>query len=218
MTPNLELLRELKAGLQALGLSLTEEVQEKLLSYVELLHKWNGIHNLTAVLEPSEMIKRHVLDSLTVYPFLARWEPKTILDVGTGAGLPGIILALCFPQRSFVLLDSQQKKINFVQHVVLSLKLKNVQPICERVENYKPKIKFDWVISRAYASLSNFVSSAGHLCSAEGRLVAMKGQLSAEEKEALPKAYQLELCETLEVPGLGAYRCLVLLKKGELRD
>ncbi len=114
-----------------------------------------------------------------------------------------------------MLLDSQQKKINFVQHVVLSLKLKNVSPICERVENYKPNFKFDWVISRAYASLSNFVSSAGHLCGDKGRMIAMKGNITLEEKTEMPKTYEVERCETLNVPGLSAYRCLVFLKKGE---
>jgi 16S rRNA (guanine527-N7)-methyltransferase len=214
--PSVALLLLLKEGLLAQGLSLSEDIQEKLIGYVELLHKWNAVHNLTAITEPTEMITRHILDSLTVFPFLAKSEVKTILDVGTGAGLPGIVLALCFPGCSFVLLDSQQKKINFVQHVVLSLKLKNVSPICERVENYKPNFKFDWVISRAYASLSNFVSSASHLCGDQGRMIAMKGNITLEEKTEIPKTYEVERCETLNVPGLSAYRCLVFLKKGEM--
>lgn len=210
------LLLTLREGLVALKLALPGEVQQKLVQYLELLHKWNAIHNLTAIAEPIEMIKHHVLDSLTVYPFLARSSIETIVDVGTGAGLPGIVLALCFPDRSFVLIDSQQKKINFVQHVVLSLKLKNVSPICERVENYKSQDKFDWVISRAYASLNDFVISAGHLCRDEGRLVAMKGKISVEEIEALSKDYQIDSNEVLDIPGLFTHRCLVFLKKGEL--
>jgi 16S rRNA (guanine527-N7)-methyltransferase len=207
------LLLTLKEGLITLGLTLSEDTQQKLVSYIELLHKWNAVHNLTAITEPLEMMKRHILDSLTVCPFLDRNKVKTVLDVGTGAGLPGIVLALCFQDCSFVLLDSQQKKINFVQHVVLSLKLENVSPICHRVETYKPALPFDWVISRAYASLYQFADSAGHLCGKEGRLVAMKGHLSLEEKESLPKGYQIESCETLDVPMLSANRCLVFLKK-----
>lgn len=212
------LMIELKKGLAVQKLVLPEEVQQKCIDYIELLHKWNGIHNLTAITEPFEMITKHILDSLTVYPFLAESKAKTILDVGTGAGLPGIILALCFPDRKFVLIDSQQKKINFVQHVVLSLKLENVSPICERVEKFKPHQRFDWVISRAYASLSEFVQTAEHLCHEEGRFIAMKGKLSLEEKEALPNSVTIERFENLELPGSSAARSLVFLKKETNRD
>lgn len=217
--PSLSLLLKLNEGLAGLGITLPEETKEKLIQYVELLSKWNSVHNLTAVSDKAEMVSRHILDSLTVYPFLARTSAKTILDVGTGAGLPGIVLALAFPDRAFVLLDSQQKKINFVQHVVLSLKIENASPVCQRVEAYKPAFQFDWVISRAYASLRDFAISAGHLCNGtEGRLVAMKGKLDLEEKEALPKTYAIESCEGLEVPGVSASRSLVFLKKGEQSD
>lgn len=212
------LMIDLKKGVAIQKLSLPEEIQQKFIDYIALLHKWNAIHNLTAITDPVEMITKHILDSLTVYPFLAESKAKTILDVGTGAGLPGIVLALCFPERRFVLIDSQQKKINFVQHVVLSLKLENVSPICERVENFKPKDRFDWVISRAYASLSDFVRTTEHLCHEEGRFIAMKGKLSLEEKEDLPKTFILERSETLELPGLSDARSLIFLKKEKIRD
>lgn len=207
------LLLKLQEGLQALNLVLPEETEVKLIHYIELLHKWNAIHNLTAVKEPEEMLKRHILDSLVLFPFLERKPVKKIIDVGTGAGLPGIVLALCFPTISFTLLDSQQKKINFVQHVILSLKIENASPICQRVETYKPSFGFDWVISRAYASLSHFAISASHLLSPDGLLVAMKGQISQEEIKALPETYFIESSETLLVPGLSAHRCVIFLKR-----
>lgn len=213
-----KLLTALKEGLVAQQLNLSEETQDKLIDYIELLHKWNGIHNLTAITDPFEMIQKHILDSLSVYPFLKESLAKTILDVGTGAGLPGIVLALSCPDRHFVLIDSQQKKINFVQHVVLSLKLENVSLICKRVEDYQPKQLFDWVISRAYASLSEFVQTTEHLCQTEGRFIAMKGKISLEEQQDLPASFRLERCENLEIPGLSAARSLLFIKKESLRD
>jgi len=200
------------------GWDISENAQENCLRYVELLHKWNAVHNLTAIHDPIEMIHRHIIDSLTLYPWIisSSAQPvQRIVDVGTGAGLPGIILAICLPELSFVLLDSNQKKINFVQHVVLSLQLKNVSSVCCRVEQYKPSELFDWVVSRAYASLANFVISAGHLCRIGGRWVAMKGQLSEQERAELPTSYTLERCEPIDDPESKNYRCLVFIKRAQ---
>lgn len=204
------LLDLLKKSLIRNGFTIPDSSQEKLVNYIELLHKWNAIHNLTAVRDPKEMIERHVLDSLTLYSTLEHSSMKDIIDVGTGPGLPGIVLATCLPTHSFTLIDCHQKKMNFVQHVILSLQLQNIHPVTRRVEQYKPGLKFGWVISRAFASLEGFVNTAGHLCASEGRLVAMKGQLSEQEVAALPKQYTIEHCEVL--PG-EISRCLVFIKQ-----
>jgi 16S rRNA (guanine527-N7)-methyltransferase len=212
------LLELLQQGLLKNDLVISPVFQEKLVNYIELLHKWNAIHNLTAVRDPKEMIYRHVLDSLMLYPILTQSTTKTVIDVGTGPGLPGIVLAICLPNLSFTLIDSHQKKMNFVKHVVLSQQLSNVSLVCERVEQYHPEFKFGWVISRAFASLEGFAENAGHLCADEGRMVAMKGRLSEQEVAALPREYTIEQCKALQMEGISSERCLVFIKKIEERS
>lgn len=199
----------LSEGLLAVKLDISEAIQEKLITYIELLVKWNVVHNLTAVRDPLEMVTRHVLDSLVLLPYLE--EHASVLDVGTGAGLPGIPLALCRPEQSFVLLDSHQKKIAFVQHVILSLKVTNAIAVCERVEKHQPAALFDWVVSRAFASLSDFVRVSHHLCKRDGRLVAMKGVIDPAEVAAVSSDYTIEKIASVKVPGLMAERALVFI-------
>jgi len=213
------LFNALSEGLQTAHLNISEAIQLQLIDYLELLVKWNTVHNLTAVRDPLEMVTRHVLDSLVLLPFLDDFcknrslDKASVLDVGTGAGLPGIPLALARPEHTLVLLDSNQKKISFVQHVILSLKLANATVVCTRVEKYQPDVPFDWVVSRAFASLSDFVVLSHHLCKEEGKLVAMKGVIDPTEIKAVPSDYVIEKIEPVEVPGLTAKRTLVFINR-----
>ena len=210
MIPKKILLKALTEGIKAanLNLTLSESVQQSFMRYIELLVKWNARHNLTAVRDPLDMIYKHVLDSLALIPFLSSGNT---VDVGTGAGLPGVPLALVRPEQSFVLLDSNQKKITFIEHVILSLPLTNVTPILTRVEVYHPPELFQRVISRAFGSLSTFVRLCGHLCHQNGMLVAMKGIIDPEELADLPDGYVIEKIEPVQIPGLAAARSLVFI-------
>lgn len=196
----------LKSSAHFFGLSETEQVQ--MVTFIELLSRWNTVHNLTAVRDPVEMVSRHILDSLTVVPFL---KDGRILDVGTGAGLPGIPLSIVRPDLPFVLLDSNAKKLNFVEHVVGVLKLKNVEIVHTRVQSYHAL--FETVISRAFASLQNFVERSGHLCIKNGTLIAMKGPIDQVELAALPEGYTIVNIEPVCMPNLQAKRFLVFIQR-----
>lgn len=198
------------------NLSISTDAQEKLVDYLLILQEWNAVHNLTGIEDPIQMLKLHVLDSIVLTSSL---NGQRIIDIGTGAGVPGIPLAIVRPDLKFVLLDSNQKKINFVQHVILSLGLRNVEAICQRVERYSPAELFDCAISRAFASLKDFVVKAMPLVKPEGILMAMKGQIEqakAEvkdlQKESSIKISLLEI-RSLTVPTLKAERSVVLIKK-----
>ncbi|HQY22771.1 MAG TPA: 16S rRNA (guanine(527)-N(7))-methyltransferase RsmG [Gammaproteobacteria bacterium] len=211
------LIKALSEGLSAANLSILESTQLQFVEYIELLVKWNAVHNLTAIRDPLEMVKRHVLDSLVLLPYFEAFcknRPEgrvSVLDVGTGAGLPGILLALCRPEQSFVLLDSNQKKIAFVQHVILSLKVSNVIAVCDRVEKYRPEVLFDWIVSRAFASLSDFAHLSQHLCKPDGQLVAMKGIIDQVEVEKVSSDYRIEKMASVQIPGIEAERTLVFM-------
>lgn len=207
-----ELHKILRAGFEEGGWVIDPLAEERLVNYIQLLYKWNAVHNLTSVRDPKEMATRHILDSLVLLPFVTQGR---VLDIGTGAGLPGIPLAVTRPDLSLVLLDSNQKKVSFVQHVIHSLKLTNVTVICARVEVYQPESPFDWVVSRAFASLAEFIELSKHLCRSNGRWIAMKGDVKPEELAALSKNYTLEQVKSVSVPGLAAKRTLVLVKKNE---
>ena len=200
--------KELALGITQLGLDVAPEVQRKLLCYLELLQKWNRVYNLTAIRQPAQMIGGHLLDSLAVLPHL--W-PGRWLDVGCGAGLPGLILALLRPEWTFVLLDSNSKKTSFVQQVKIELELRNVHIYCARVETWQAEEKFDGIISRAFAETAKFVALTRHLLAQEGRWVAMKGD-SQQKLERLPNDISLEKVIPLQVPELAAARCLIMLK------
>jgi len=185
--------------------------QTQLIQFLELMKAWGKVYNLTAILEPRDMVYRHLLDSLALLPYLT--GPR-ILDVGTGAGLPGLPLAIVRPDLEFTLLDSNQKKTAFVQHVITSLGLKQAKVHKARVESWESPVKFDQIIARAFCSLQELAEKTGHLCSLGGTLIAMKAQLTEEELQALRAPYHIERIEPVEVPGLAASRCLVFIKGG----
>lgn len=193
-------------GLAALRLAEPPGLAAALAQYVALLEKWNGAYNLTAVRAPEEMVTRHVLDSLVVLPFL---DDGPVLDVGTGAGLPGLVLALARPEQQFVLLDASGKKTRFIEHAVDRLGLKNVRVVRARVEDYDQAEGFCRVVSRAFASVGDFIRAAGDQLKPGGRLLAMKGTLPENELAALPAGWRLDSVHRLTVPGLRAERHLL---------
>jgi 16S rRNA (guanine527-N7)-methyltransferase len=202
-------------GLASLGFQLEQSQVEALLGYIQLLQKWNQYHNLTAIRNPAEMISKHLLDSLSIGSYL---EGRHILDVGSGAGLPGIPLAIVYPGYQFTLLDSSAKKARFLTQVSIELGLSNLLVICERVEVYRPLHLFDTVVTRAFAKLADFVALAGHLCKPMGCLLAMKGVFPEEELGALPATYEVIEVRALSVPELNARRHLVKLRSSRAGD
>ena len=200
----------LAEGLARLQLSLPPQTQQKLLDYVALVQKWNKVYNLTAVRDTDKMLTHHLLDSLAVVPYVI--DAKRILDVGSGAGLPGIPLALALPQAQVTLLDSNQKKAAFLHQAVIELKLGNAAVVCERVEKYQSNQVFSVVVSRAFADLPAFVEKAGHLVEAGGTLLAMKGVHPADEIAQIKGGFKLSNVTPLTVPGVSAERHLVFLK------
>ncbi len=207
----------LSSGLKELGLKCSLAVQAQLRDYVHLIDKWNRVYNLTSVRDPAEMVTRHLLDSLAIQPYL---QGSQVLDVGCGAGLPGIPLAivnkeLC-PEREFVLLDSNSKKTRFVQQVIVELGLTNVQVVHERAENYCPTKLFDVVVSRAFASVADMLKNSGQHCAADGVILAMKGTSPVAELQDIPAThatkYVVDAVRPLKVPGLEGQRHLVILK------
>lgn len=204
------LARQLAQGAGELGLELPEETQHRLLGYLALLRKWNKTYNLTAVRETSRMVGEHVLDCLAVLPHL---NAATLLDVGSGAGLPGIPLALAAPRLKVTLLDSSHKKAAFLTQAKIQLGLDNVEVVCERVENWRPGREFEIVISRALSDLAEFVALAGRHVAPGGRLAAMKGRYPDEELAQLPAGWRMQRAIPLTVPGQRAQRHLLLLAR-----
>lgn len=203
----MSLQQKLADGIQALGLEISPDVQHKLLAYLNLLAKWNKVHNLTAVRDPEEMVTLHLLDSLAVLPHVTG---RRLLDVGTGAGLPGIPLALVLPQLQVTLLDSSHKKSAFQRQARAELGLGNVEVVCGRVEQYQPEQKFDVIISRAFSDLAEFIKLTRHLRAENGLWLAMKGVHPYDEIAQL-KDMNIEVVP-LAVPGLDAQRHLIFLK------
>jgi len=208
---------QLADGIAALGLSIPESNQARLLQYLALIQKWNRVHNLTAVRKPEAMLALHVLDSLAVLPYVS--GPR-IADVGSGAGLPGIPLALARPEWHVALVESNHKKAVFLQQARIELGLENVEVIAERAESVRSNPGFNTVISRAFSDLADFVKLAEHLCAPGdeqrtdcGRLVAMKGVYPHEELAQLPETFVVDKVLLLAIPGLRAKRHLVVLKR-----
>ena len=204
---------QLAKGIAALGVILPEGSVIRLLQYLDLVDKWGKVYNLTAIREPEAMLSRHLLDSLAVLPYIAGTR---IADVGSGAGLPGIPLALARPDWHVILIESNQKKAIFLRQACIELDLKNVEIIAERVENFGPKEKFDTVISRAFSSLAVYVKLVEHLCkeaNKEGMIVAMKGAKFEEEAAQIPEQFIIDKVLPVMVPGLNAKRYLVLIKQ-----
>lgn len=195
-------------GVAALGMSLAPSAQIQLLSYRSELERWNATYNLTAVRDPRQMVTRHLLDSLAV---LAWVGGGPILDVGSGAGLPGLVLAIARPELAVSVLDSNGKKARFMRHAVRTLGLANVEVIESRVEAYQPPRAYSQILSRAFASLSDFVAGTRHLLAPGGQWVAMKGKLEGAEQSALPSDCRVVAAHRLQVPGLREERHAVVL-------
>lgn len=204
--------KQLRQGCEQLGLSLTEQQQQLMLQYLQLLIKWNKAYNLTAVREPQAMVNLHLLDSLALLPYLPKASARQQwLDVGTGAGLPGIVLAIMYPQHQLHLLDSNGKKTRFLQQVVHELSLANVVIYHQRLEQLQKPAFFDAIFSRAFSELQTMINWCGNLLQADGHYYAMKGQQPQQELQALPVSIQLQACHNLQVPGVDAQRHLIVL-------
>ena len=204
--------QELIQGAQQLNVILSEQQQQQLLQYLGLLIKWNKAYNLTAVRNPDEMVSRHLLDSLSVVESVQKHGDHW-LDVGSGGGMPGVPLAIMFPERKFTLLDSNGKKTRFLTQVKLELKLDNLEVIHSRVEAYTPSQAFSGIISRAFSSLEDFINWTRHLGDQHTCWLAMKGVHPDDELQALPEDFRLESCQILKVPGCQGQRHLLILQQ-----
>ena len=202
----------LSKGLRQLNLAapLDDKQQNTLIKYVDLLNKWNKTYNLTAVRKPEQMVTRHLLDSLSICPYL---RGNHILDVGTGAGLPGIPLAIVFPERQFTLLDSNNKKTRFVVQAAAELELSNVDVVQSRVEEFELDVLFDTIISRAYSAIGDMVRQTSHLLAVDGVFLAMKGANPVAEIDGLPSGYTVKESYVIKVPGLEEERHLLEISK-----
>ena len=204
----------LAAGVAEMGLDVPLEAQQKLLQYLSLLSKWNKVYNLTAVRDPLEMVTLHLLDSLSVLPHI---QARSLLDVGSGGGLPGIVLAICLPQLKVTTIDTVQKKTIFMRQVKGELGLNNLEVVHARVENYQPSEKFEAIISRAFSDTALFVKLTEHLLAQNGKWLAMKGQVPHEELTSLAikvnHAIKIKNIVPLNVAGLDAERHLLVIEK-----
>jgi 16S rRNA (guanine527-N7)-methyltransferase len=200
----------LTAGALDIGIALDSPGAEALLKLVDALELGNAQFNLTAIRDRSSMLLKHVLDSLSVQPYL---RGSRVADIGTGAGFPGLPLAIINPQRRFTLVEATGKKARFAEQTAAHLGVDNVQVVHERAENYRPFELFDTVMARALSSLADFAAYAGHLCAPDGRLLAMKGKRPDEEISALPKSFRVLAVHRLKVPGLDDERHLVEFSK-----
>jgi 16S rRNA (guanine527-N7)-methyltransferase len=203
----------LRAGIQALGLNLSAEQQQRLLNYMALIQKWTKVYNLTAVRDPAEMLTHHLLDSLTAIAPLTRHtqgQPLRVLDVGSGGGLPGVVLAICMPELNVTCVDTVAKKAAFVQQVAVSLRLPNLRGLHARVETLTDP--YQVICSRAFASLPDFVTWSRSALAEGGVWMAMKGKHPQDEIDALPQDVKVFHVEPLTVPGLDVERCMVWMR------
>lgn len=196
---------------QDIGISLTETQSERLLSYLSLLLKWNKAFNLTAITNPEEALNLHLLDSVSVSPAIAAYD--SLLDVGTGGGLPGIPLAILNPEKQFTLLDTNSKKTRFLKQVVYELGLDNVTVINQRVQDFDNQSGYACILSRAFASLSDMVQWTEHLLADKGHWLAMKGQYPQQELDELPETVELVEAQQVKLPGINANRWFIYLKQ-----
>jgi 16S rRNA (guanine527-N7)-methyltransferase len=204
MTDRAHMQARLEQGIAELGLGLSESAVSRLLDYQALLQRWNAAYNLTAVRDPLEMITRHLLDSLTILPFL---KGETLADLGTGPGLPGIVLAIAAPGRQILLVDSNGKKVRFLREAIRALKLDGVRAVQSRVEQVEGQ--FECITARAFASLGDMLTWGGHLLAPNGLWLAMKGKYPDDELHGLPGNFELRATHSLRVPGLEGERHLL---------
>lgn len=210
--PDEQQLREqLHRGIAELQLTLPETAVAQLLQYLALLTKWNRAYNLTAVRDPAEMVSRHLLDSLAVMPHVSG---NHCADVGTGAGLPGIPLAIVLPQKQFELIDSNGKKVRFIAQAIAELSLKNAKAIQCRIESWQPEQAYDVVLSRAFATLADMAQGCEHVLSAQGVMLAMKGVYPRQELSELPERFKVGACHALKVPNEEGQRHLIEIRVG----
>ncbi|MFM0645528.1 16S rRNA (guanine(527)-N(7))-methyltransferase RsmG [Paraburkholderia bryophila] len=206
----------LEEGVRELGLKLSDAQLGKLLDYVALLSKWNAVYNLTAIRDPRQMLIQHILDSLSIVPHLAPRGPSSVLDVGSGGGLPGIVLAIVLPEWTVTVNDIVHKKTAFQSQAKAELGLANLSVVTGRVETLQPgaevPAKFDVIVSRAFAELSDFVTLARHLVAEQGAIWAMKGVRPEGEIERLPAGAHVEQIVRLNVPSLDAERHLIKVR------
>ena len=196
----------LQSAASQFGLELSAHDEQRLLRLLDELDDWNQRMNLTAIRERSQQITKHLLDSLSIQPFV---RGERVLDVGTGAGFPGLPLAIVNPHRHFTLLDSTGKKLKFIEHAANVLGILNVTTVHARAESYRPVERFDTVVSRAVGPVDRFVKWTGHLCVGGGRLLAMKGRYPTDELKSLPNGWKLAAVHRLVIPGLDEERHLV---------
>ena len=207
MTERSALQRRLEEGIAALGLPLPADAVSRLLDYQALLARWNATYNLTAVRDPAEMVTRHLLDSLAILPYVTG---TTLADLGTGPGLPGIVLAIAAPGRAITLGDSNGKKVRFLREAIRALKLEGVQAVQSRVEDVQGS--FDCITARAFASFADMLGWGGHLLAPGGRWLAMKGRRPDDELAGLPPGFALTALHVLAVPGLEGERHLAVIE------
>jgi 16S rRNA (guanine527-N7)-methyltransferase len=203
----------LSAGVQEMGLALNEAQIDQMLAYLALLSKWNAVYNLTAIRDPQEMVKQHLLDSLSAAPAFV--DARNVLDVGAGGGLPGMMLAIAYPQTRISMIDTVSKKTAFLSQAKAELGLSNVTVFTGRVEQLEVTEKFDVITSRAFSELCNFINWSGHLLAEGGQFIAMKGVAPAQEIERLPAGWAVTGVQPLQVPGLNAERHLVFVRRAE---
>jgi 16S rRNA (guanine527-N7)-methyltransferase len=201
-----ELFELLHQGLEEMGQPVDRQIETQFVRYIELIAQWNRVFNLTAIRDLDTMVTRHLLDSLTIRPFI---KGKNILDVGTGAGLPGIPLAIVMPDRQFVLLDSNQKKTRFLQQTCYQMRLRNVRVVHQRVEEYQAEPLFDSIVSRAFSTLREFLTLTQHLVKPDGQILAMKGVYPLTELQEIAAPFKIINTHPLKVPKLDAERHVV---------
>ncbi len=206
----MSLLQRLAADAAALGVTVSEHDAARLVTLLDELERWNRTFNLTAIKSREDMVTHHLLDSLSAHRDL---QGVTVADVGTGAGFPGLPLAVVNPNRRFTLIDSNGKKVRFVSHAAHLLGLTNVEAVHGRVESLQPSAQFDTVISRAFAALPTMLAQVAPLCGAQTQVLAMKGRWPRDELESLPALWRVVASRQIEVPGLDEARCVIVLRK-----
>jgi 16S rRNA (guanine527-N7)-methyltransferase len=207
-----DLTQELAKALQTNGHTLASDVQTKMLAYIHMIALWNQAFNLTSIRDLHEMIWLHLIDSLAISPYL---HGENIIDVGTGAGLPGIPLAMINPDKKFTLLDSNSKKTRFLTQVILELKIPNIEVLHSRCEDFKPMPGFDSIVSRAFAAIPVMLAKTGHLAAPHGQFIAMKGIKPEQEIQAIPAGFSVLGIHKLVMTGLTAQRHVICIQKDE---